>query len=288
MTVAGVILNLLNGLSYGMVLFLLASGLSIVLGLMGIWNLAHAALYMVGGYIGWTIAVQYGLNFWLAVLLGAITAGLIGLGIERGFLRRLYKQLNEQVLLTFGFIYILTNLSLWVWTGRFRVPFTAPALAGSFIIGDITYPIVRFEIIIIGIIIAVGLWWLQDRTRVGAIIRAGMDDKEMTMGLGINLDRVSMFTFLFAAFIAGFAGVIGAQFLGVYSGLGLDMLLPALIVVIVGGMGTIQGALLGAILIGLIDAFGRALFPQFAMFTMYVVMMIILIVKPSGLIGRKV
>jgi len=288
MSAEAFVLNLLNGLSYGMVLFLLASGLSIVLGLMGIWNLAHGALYMVAGYIGWTIAVHLGMNFWLAVLLGAIAAGLIGLGIERGFLRKLYRQVNEQVLLTFGFLYILTNLSLWVWTGRFRVPFTAPALAGSFIIGGITYPIVRFEIIIIGIIIASGLWWLQERTRIGAIVRAGMDDKEMTMGLGINLDRVSMFTFLLAAFIAGFAGVIGAQFLGVYSGLGLDMLLPALIVVIVGGMGTMQGALFGAVLIGLIDAFGRALFPQLAMFTMYLLMIVILLVRPSGLVGRRI
>lgn len=288
MTGTGVILNLLNGLSYGMLLFLLASGLSIVLGLMGIWNLAHAGLFMVGGFVGWTIAVQYGMNFWLAVFVGAVTAGVIGLGIERGFLRHLYKQVNEQVLLTFGFVYILTNLALWIWTGRFRVPFTAPALAGSFTIGDITYPLARVEIIFVGLAVAAGLWWMQDRTKLGAIIRAGMDDKEMAMGLGINMGRVSMFVFFLAAFLAGFAGVIGAQFLGVYPGLSLDMLLPALIVVIVGGMGTIQGALLGAVLIGLVDAFGRALFPQFAMFTMYVAMVIILVVRPSGLLGRRI
>ncbi|GAH49979.1 unnamed protein product, partial [marine sediment metagenome] len=209
MTATGVILNLLNGLSFGMLLFLLASGLSIVLGFMGIWNLAHAGLFMVGGFVGWTIAVQYGMNFWLAAFVGAVTAGVIGLGIERGFLRHLYKQVNEQVLLTFGFVYILTNLALWIWTGRFRVPFTAPALAGSFTIGDITYPLARVGIIFIGLAVAAGLWWMQDRTKLGAIIRAGMDDKEMAMGLGINLGRVSMFVFFLAAFLAGFAGVIG-------------------------------------------------------------------------------
>ena len=275
-------------MSYGMLLFLLASGLSIVLGLMGVLNLAHAALYMLGGYVGWTIAVHYEMNFWLAVFVGGLAAGIVGLGIERGFLRHLYKQPNEQVLLTFGFVYIITNLCLWGWTGRFRVPFTDPALPRSFTIGGLTYPTVRLVIILIGIAVVIGLWWLQDRTRLGATVRAGMDDKEMTMGLGINLERVSMFVFFLAAFIAGIAGVIGAQLLGVSPMLSIDMLLPALIVIIVGGMGSVQGTLIGALVIGLVDAFGKVLFPQFAMFTMYVAMIIILMARPSGLLGRRI
>jgi branched-chain amino acid transport system permease protein len=280
--------NLLNGISFGMVLFLAGSGLSVVMGVMGITNLAHGALYMLGGYVGWTVAIQFEMNFWLAVFTGGLVSGLIGLTIERIFLRHLYKQPNEQVLLTFGFVYIITNLCIWVWGGRPRMQFTSPALSGLLDIFGMPYPITRLVIIGIGLIVAIVLWWLQDRTRIGAIIRAGMDDKEMTMGLGINLERVSMLVFFLAAFVAGVAGVVGAQLMGVHSILGLDILLVALIVVIVGGMGSVQGSLLGGILIGLIDTFGKSLFPQLAMFTMYLAMVVILLLKPSGILGRKV
>jgi branched-chain amino acid transport system permease protein len=280
--------NLLNGISFGMVLFLAGSGLSVVMGVMGITNLAHGALYMLGGYVGWTVAIHYGINFWLAVFVGGLVSGLIGLIIERIFLRHLYKQPNEQVLLTFGFVYIITNACIWVWGGRPRMQFSSPTLSGLLNIFGMPYPITRLVIIGVGLIVAIVLWWLQDRTRIGAIIRAGMDDKEMTMGLGINLDKVSMLVFFLAAFVAGVAGVVGAQLMGVHSILGIDILLVALIVVIVGGMGSVQGALSGGILIGLIDTFGKSLFPQFAMFTMYLAMVVILLVKPSGILGRRV
>ncbi len=280
--------NLLNGISFGMVLFLAGSGLSVVMGVMGITNLAHGALYMLGGYVGWTVAIHYGMNFWLAVFAGGLVSGLIGLTIERIFLRHLYKQPNEQVLLTFGFVYIITNLCIWIWGGRPRMQFSSPALSGLLNILGMPYPITRLVIIGVGLIVAIVLWWLQDRTRIGAIIRAGMDDKEMTMGLGINLDKVSMLVFFLAAFVAGVAGVVGAQLMGVHSILGIDILLVALIVVIVGGMGSVQGALSGGILIGLIDTFGKSLFPQFAMFTMYLAMVVILLAKPSGILGRRV
>jgi len=283
-----VIINLLNGLSYGMVLFLIASGMSVVMGAMNIINLAHGVLYMVGGYVGWTIAVKLGAPFALGLLTGGLAAGFTGLVIERGFLRHLYRQPNEQVLLTFGFVYILTNLSLWVWGGWPRMPFTAKVLSGSIEILGKAYPKARLAIIFIGFVLAIVLWWLQDRTRVGAMVRAGMDNKEMTMGLGINLERVFSLVFFVASCIAGVAGVLGAQLLGVYNALGLEILLLALIVIIVGGVGSVQGALIGGILIGVIDAFGRALFPKLAMFTMYFTMIIILLVRPSGLLGRRV
>jgi branched-chain amino acid transport system permease protein len=281
------IINLLNGLSYGMVLFMIASGMSVVMGAMNIINLAHGVLYMIGGYVGWTIAVKFGAPFVLGLLAGGLAAGFTGLMLERGFLRYLYKQPNEQVLLTFGFVYILTNLSLWVWGGWPRMPFTAKFLSGSFEILGRAYPKARMATIIIGLVMAIVLWWLQDKTRVGAMVRAGMDNKEMTMGLGINLERLFALVFFVASCIAGVAGVLGAQLLGVYNALGLEILLLALIVIIVGGVGSVQGALLGGILIGVIDAFGRALFPKFAMFTMYFTMIIILLVRPSGLLGRR-
>lgn len=282
-----ILLNLLNGISFGSILFLLASGLSIILGVMGILNLAHGALYMLGAYIGWTLAVRCGLNFALAILGGGVGAGLVALAIYHGVLRHLYRRLNQQVLVTIGFIYILTNLSIWVWGPAPRAPFTASVLTGSFHIAGALYPVARMTIIVIALALAVGLWWLQDKTRVGAIVRAGMDDKEVTTGLGINLGRVSIAVFFLGSLVAGIAGVIGAQLLGVNAGLSWDVLLLAIVVVVVGGMGSVQGALVGSMLIGLVDAFGKALFPQLAMFTVYIAMIIILLVRPSGLLGRR-
>jgi branched-chain amino acid transport system permease protein len=282
------VINMLNGVSYGMVLFLLASGMSIVLGAMGIVNLAHGSIYMVGAYVGWTVAVEWGATFGLGLLAGGLSAGLLGLIIERGLLRKLYKRENEQVLLTIGLIYVLGNLCDWVWSGWPRMAFTAKFLKGFFEMFGLVYPKARLAIIIIGLIFAIGLWWLQDRTRMGAIVRAGMDDKETAMGLGINLERAFAVVFFISSFIAGVAGVIGAQLMGVHNTLGTEVLLLALIVLIVGGVGSVQGALLGGILIGIIDAFGRALFPELAMFTMYFAMVIVLLIRPVGLLGRKV
>lgn len=282
-----IILTLFNGLAFGMVLFLVSAGLSIVMGIMGMTNLAHGALFMLGAYTGWTIAVQWKMSFWLGALAGGLVAGVAGLFIERLFLSRLYRQGNEQVLVTFGFILIITNLVLWIWGGRFRMQFTDPLLRGTIEVGGIPFSKSRIAILVIGFLLAFILWWVQDRTRVGAMVRAGMDDKEMAMGLGINLPVVSALVFFLAAFLAGFGGVIGSQLIGPNPGMGLDMLLLALIVTIVGGVGKVQGALLGGLLIGVLDSFGKALFPAIGLFTMYMAMVIILLVRPSGLLGRK-
>jgi branched-chain amino acid transport system permease protein len=283
-----VILNILNGISFGAILFILCSGLSLIFGIMGILNLSHGALYMIGAYVGWTIAIQGGLNFWLAVLAGGAVAGLLGLIMERGFLRNLHGMINEQVLLTFGFVYMFTNLSLWIWGGVPKAPFTAPGLDGSIqIIGDWTYSKARLVITGIGIILAAALWWLQTKTKMGSIIRAGMDNKEMTMGLGINYEAVAAAVFALGSFLAGGAGVIGAYLFGVTLELGMSILLLAIVVVVVGGTGSVQGALIGGILIGLIISFGKALFPQLSMFFVYLSMIVILLIKPSGIMGKK-
>lgn len=281
------VLSLLNGISWGVILFLFASGLSLVLGVVGILNMAHGALYMVGAYIGWTLAVKYGLNFGLGVLAAGLTAGLLGFAMERGFLRHLYKRLDDQVLLTVGFIYIVTNLILWIWGGWSHAPFTAGFLSGSFNIMTWSYPVARVAIILIGVALSIGLWWLQDKTRVGSIIRAGMDDKEMATGLGINLGLIVMAIFFLGSFIAGAAGVIGAYLLGVNLTLGFNVLLFGLIVIAVGGVGSMQGALLGGILIGVVDSFGKALLPDLGMFFIYLIMVIVLAVRPIGILGRK-
>ena len=277
---------LLAGISYGMILFLIAAGFSLIFGTMGILNLAHGSLYILGAYFGLTV-VELGSNFWLAALAGGMGVVLVGLVLERAFLSRLYKQINEQVLLTLGFVYIFGNSILWVWGPRSRIGTPPSFAAGVISIGDISFPIYRILIILIGLAAAIGLWWFQEKTRGGTIVRAGMDDKEMTVGLGINYRLICSAIFLLGAFMAGVAGFIGAPVIGVHSGMAFDILLLALIVIVVGGVGYVQGALLGALIIGLIDAFGKAFFPDLAMFSIYLAMIVMLLVKPTGLLGRK-
>jgi len=276
----------MNGLSFAAVLFLLAAGLSVIQGLMGILNLAHGAFYMVGAYVGLSLA-RMGWNFGLACLGGALAGGVVGLLIERGFLKRLYKLENAQVLLTLGFVYVIINLIQWIWGGTPGMPYVPPWLDGSIQMGTITYPIYRFYLIIVGLVIAAILWWAGEKTRVGAIVRAGTDDKEMIMGMGINLGLVFMSVFFLGAFIAGFVGSVGVTVLGAYLDVGWDALFLALAVIVVGGMGSVAGALLASVLIGIIDSYGKAFFPNFAAFTIYFIFVVVLLVRPTGLLGKR-
>ena len=283
----GIAVNLLNGVSYGMVLFIIASGLSLILGVMGILNLAHGAFYVLGAYIGLTLIGQ-GWNFLLSALIAGVVVGLLGLALERVFLARLYKQVNEQVLLTLGLVYIYWNVILWIWGPWSRLGTAPSILQGDISMGSFSYPLYRVSIILIGLAIFAGLWFIEEKTRIGAIMRAGMDDKQMTGGLGINYALFSSFVFFLGAWLGGLAGFLGTPILGIQPGLSIDILLVAIIVIVIGGVGHSLGALLGAILIGIIDSFGKAYFPDFAMFTIYLAMIVILLSKPSGLLGRRV
>ena len=282
-----IVINLLNGISYGVLLFLIASGLSLILGLMGIVNLAHGVIFVLGGFAGLTVAEWTG-SFLLAVLAGAVMSGLVGLIMERAFLRLLYKKDLEQVLVTFGFVFIIANLIQWIWGAWPRSAFVPSYFSGSVPIMGFYFPIHRFAVIAIGAAIAVGLWWLQDKTKIGAIIRASMDDKEMAGGLGINLKPITIGAFVLGSALAGGGCVIGVQLLGSIAHYdGIHMLLLAIAVCIIGGVGSVQGALVGALLIGIIDSLGRVYFPVMAPWTMYLVMILILMIRPSGLLGRK-
>jgi branched-chain amino acid transport system permease protein len=280
--------HLLNGLSYAGILFLVAAGLSLVFGVMGILNLAHGALYMIGAYVGWTVAVGLHGNFALAVLAGGLAAVAVGFVLERGFLRRLYKGLDEQALLTLGFVYVFTNLTQWIWGALERPAFAPRVFSRSIGIWDISYPTTRIVIIGTAAAVALLLWFLEKRTRMGAVVRAGRDDKEMLQALGVNFDRVSMGVFALGSLLAGMGGVIGAQVLGANLGLALNVLLVAVAVVVIGGLGSVGGSVLGAVIIGLTDDFGRAFLPhEFSLFTIYVVMVIILLIRPSGLVPGR-
>ena len=207
--------------------------------------------------------------------------------MERVFLSRVHGQFDEQTLLTVGIVYIAANLFLWRWGPWTKTTVPPDWLASSIQIGEFSFPLYRFAVIVIGLLIFAVLWWFQEKTRAGAIVRAGMDDKEMTMGLGINYGLVCSAVFFLGTFIGGFAGFISTPWTGAEPNMGFPILLLALIAVVVGGLGTVQGTLLGAIVIGLINSLGKVYFPEFTSFIPYLAFLIILLVRPRGLLGRK-
>ena len=223
---------------------------------------------MIGGFIALS-TVNAGGNFWLAIVLGSIGAGVFGLIIERLFLSRLYQQLDNQVLLTLGLVYIIGNVALWIYGGRVQLFDSPPVLTWRISIGNYAFPFYRVFLIGVGAIAFIALWWLVERTRIGSIVRAGMDNKEMTRALGINYSLTCSAVFALGALVGGFAGSVATPLIGVFQSMALDILLYALIVVVVGGPGSVLGTLIGALIIGLVDAFGKAFFPDLAMFTMY-------------------
>jgi branched-chain amino acid transport system permease protein len=274
-----------NGLSYGALLFLLASGLSLIFGVMRIVNLAHGSYFMLGGYVGLSVVWRTG-SYALALVAGAVAIALVGIAMERLFLRRLPGQTLGQVLMTIGFALIFQDLALLIWGGdpyTIRVP---AQLSGVVIAGPGRFPVYRIFIIVVAVVVGAALWLALDRTRVGAMIRAAVDDAEMAQGVGIRVPRVSLGVFALGAALAAFGGVVGAGFLGVYPGLDFEILPYAFVVVIVGGLGSLPGAMVGSAMVGLLDNFGKALFPELSYFTLFAPMALILALKPTGLFGR--
>jgi len=203
------------------------------------------------------------------------------------FLRRFLTKELQQVLLTFGFVLIIADLCLWIWGGA---PLALPkpsTFKGSIWIGNVVFPSYRLFVILIGLIIGVGLWIFQEKTKFGAIVRAGVDDEEMLRGSGINIQVVFTGVFGLGALLAGLGGIIGGPFVGVFPGVDLWILLLALVIVIIGGIGSLKGAFIGSLFVGLIDNFGKALFPEISLFTIFAPMAIILAIKPSGIFGKR-
>ena len=276
-----------NGVSYGALLFLLASGLSLIFGVMHIVNLAHGSYFMLGGYVGLSVVWRTG-SYAAALAGGALAVALIGIGMERLFLRRLpATQTLGQVLLTVGFALIFQDVALLVWGGD---PYTIPAprsLSGTIRVGNFLFPTYRLFIVAVALVIGALLWFALEGTRTGAVIRAAVDDAEMAQGVGINVPRVSLLVFALGAALAALGGVIGGAFLGVYPGADFEVLPYAFVVVIVGGLGSLHGAMVGSLLVGLLDNFGKALFPELSYFTLFAPMALILALRPTGLFGRS-
>jgi len=274
-----------NGVSYGALLFLLAGGLSLIFGMMRIVNMTHGSYYLLGGYVGLTVIWQKG-PFVLAILVGALAIAIIGVGEWNAFLKRLSGQELGQVLTTMGFALIFQDLALVIWGGD---PYTIPTpqvLSGAFELGQMFFPVYRLFIVFVALAVAVVLWLVLERTRVGAMMRATVDDAEMARGVGINVTLISMCVFALGAFLAAVAGVVAGGFVGVYPGADFEILPYAFVVVIVGGMGSLKGAVIGSLMVGLLDNFGKALFPELSYFTLFAPMAAILAVRPTGLFGR--
>ena len=277
--------QLFNGISYGALLFLLAGGLSLIFGMMRIVNMTHGSYYLLGGYVGLTVIWKTG-SFVLAVLVGALAIAVVGICEWNAFLKRLSGQELGQVLTTMGFALIFQDLALVLWGGD---PYTIPVpavLSGSFRVGPLFFPVYRIFIVGVAAIVALILWLVLERTRIGAMMRATVDDPEMARGVGINVYLISMGVFSLGAVLAALAGVVAGGFVGVYPGADFEILPYAFVVVIVGGMGSLKGALVGSLLVGLLDNFGKALFPELSYFTLFAPMAAILAVRPTGLFGR--
>jgi branched-chain amino acid transport system permease protein len=280
------LLQVFNGVSYGALLFLVGSGLSLIFGVMRIVNIAHGSYFLLGSYVALTVIWTTG-SWLLALPAGALAIGLLGLAMERIFLRPLGFNVLRQVLVTFGFMLLFQQAALDIWGGDNFMINPPAQLARSIVVGSLHLPIYRIFMIALAAAIGLSLWLVLERTRVGAMVRATVDDAEMARGIGIDTARVSMLVFALGALLAGLGGVIGGAFVGVYPGVDLQILPIAFAVVIIGGMGSLAGAAIGAVLVGLADNLGKALFPEISYFTLYAPMVLLLAVKPTGLFGRE-
>lgn len=276
----------LNGISYGMLLFLLAAGLSLIFGLMKVLNLTHGSFYLLGGYFGLAVIDKTG-SFVLAVLAASVAVAVIGVVMERFFLRRFHLEELPQALVTFGFLFIFSDLATVTWGGDPQTMPKPEIFAGSLRLGSFYYPTYRLFIIGFGLMVGAVLWWLQDGTRIGAMVRASVDDEEVSRALGINVSLLFTLVFAFGAFLAALGGVMGGPIVGMYPGADFQVLLLGFVVVIIGGLGSLKGALFGGLIVGLLDNFGKVFFPELALFTIFAPMALILAVRPAGLFGRE-
>ncbi len=279
------LIQTLNSLAFGGVLFTLAAGFSLIFGLMRIANLSHGAYFMLGAYIGLDVLTR-GYGFAAAVLAAGAIVALLGGLIERFMLRRLAGNALSQVLATLGVAFVIADFSLWMWGGDPR-PVSGPQLlSGAVQLFGQVFPLYRLSMLVFSIIIGIGLWLLLDKTRLGMMIRASVDDMQMARGIGIPSSRLFTIVFCLGAALAGIGGVLAAPILSVYPGLDADMLPLALVVVILGGLGSLMGAFIGSFVIGIIYTFGQVLFPDLSYIILFLPMIIILAVRPRGLFGR--
>jgi len=281
------ILQAINGVSLAALLFLLASGFTLSFGLMRVVNMAHGAYYLLGGYIGLSVARATG-SFAAALVAGGLAVVVLGFVVDRFLLRRTGENHLAQVLLTVGVAFVIGDVALKIWGGDFlKVPVPLALRGATELPGGLVYPTYRLVLILLGAAVGLVLWILYRKTQIGAVVRAGVDDREQVAATGINVDRLFVMVSALASFLAGLAGVAGGAFLTLYPGAEWEILVYALVVVIVGGLGSLGGAMIGALVVGLLDAYGRWLLPEFSYFVLFAPMAVLLLVRPRGIAGKE-
>jgi branched-subunit amino acid ABC-type transport system permease component len=277
----------LIGLSLAMYLWLISAGLTIIFGVLGVINFAHGSLFMVGAYLAYTFYGQLGLPFGLAILLSLLGVGVLGLVMERGFLRHIYG-IDEayQLLLTFGFILILDDAVKIIWGGVFRIPPIPVFLEGAWRVFGRSFPIYNAFVIGVGVLVAVGLWALFEKTWWGRTVRATASDREMANAIGVNVPRVFSGVFMVGAMLAALGGALGTPVRVAAPGIGAAMIIQAFIITVIGGLGNLKGAFISSMIVGIVSAYGTLFFPVFELFFIFVIMTVVLLVRPQGLFAR--
>jgi len=297
MDFATFLIQLLNAVQYGLLLFLVASGLTLIFGIMGIINLAHGSFYMIGAYLAWSLSGSLG-NFWAAIALGIVLSVLLGMLLEWLLIRHLYRRDHlYQVLLTYGLILIFEELRSIIWGDDVHGVPVPDVLSASVTLTDtLEYPVYRLWMSGVCVVLAVLMYWLIQHTRLGMMIRAGASNRDMTQSLGINIQLLYRLVFALGVALAAFAGMIAAPVSSVFPGMGGQVLIICFVVVVIGGIGSVKGALVAALLIGLVDTFGKVLeieiggfrvLPELAGMSVYLLMVIVLLWRPEGLFGKR-
>lgn len=297
MDLVTILIQAMNGVQYGLLLFLVASGLTLIFGIMGVINIAHGSFYMIGAYLAWSLMGWIG-SFWLGLVVGVVVAFMLGLALEFLFIRFLYDRDHlQQVLVTYGLILIFSELRSIIW-GDDVHSVAIPALLGGSIqlTENLAYPIYRLWLSGVCIVIAILMFLGIQYTRLGMMIRAGESDREMTKALGINIGLVYRFVFALGVSLAAFSGMIASPISSVFPGMGGQVLIVSFVVVVIGGLGSIKGAMVAALLVGLIDTFGKVMtfdifgvniFPEMAGMSIFALMALILMFRPQGIFGRE-
>jgi branched-chain amino acid transport system permease protein len=282
--------QLISGLTMATLLFLVASGLTLIFGVGNVFNFAHGSFYMIGAYLGYQVVGVWEMNFFLALLVAAIGAGLFGMLVEFLLLRRIYGRENEggfQILLTYCLILIIDDGVKLIWGTEYKSIPRPEGFSGAVIMGDIFIPAYNILIIAIGLIVVIASWWILTRTRPGRIARATAVDREMLGALGVNVPLTMTVVFGIATALGGMTGALAAPLRTVTPGAGIEVIIDSLIVVVMGGMGNFWGAWLASLLLGEVNAFGVAFLPKWASLFSFLVMVIVLIFKPEGLFSPK-
>jgi branched-subunit amino acid ABC-type transport system permease component len=276
----------LVGLSVSMYLWLLAAGLTIVFGVLGVLNFAHGSLFMLGAYFTFTYYGLWGVNFWLAIAMSLLSVGVVGYFMERFFLRHIYHMDHAfQLLLTFGFILIFDDAVKMIWGGVAKIPPMPSFFEGTVSVVGRPFPVYNLFIIGAGVAVAIMVWLLFEKTWWGKMVRASASDREMASAIGINIPRLFTGVFAFGAMLAALGGALGTPVRVVAPGIGSAMIIQAFIITVIGGLGNLKGAFVGALIVGMVSAYGILLFPVFELFLIFLIMAVVLMVKPQGLFG---